>query len=1007
MTAQESPLAAGLEVAYPVDYITFSEFTSATPLSKSFALVDGKITKAAAAQMFEGDCVRRDMPFAALPDYLATLSERQACAWGVAAQDRVSIRTQAQAQPPETIARTRENFQWADGAGVLMLDFDNVQLTPAEAGAALAARCPALASSAWFMRPSLSASVHLPDQQPSQPKSWHVYVLVQSAADIPRAGQNLFDRLWLAGHGHIALSKAGSMLTRTLVDAAVWQPERLDFVGKPVVGSMLAYTAPAVEWHPGGPLDTAAALPGLTPLEQNELAQVQAAARAKAKPKALEQFKVYADAQLATSRPDDPARFVKQLRSILTGRPTLPEEFLLHHSSGGTVAVGEVAANPSDWAGERFCDPLEPGYGHDTRIAVCQLDRRGIATVYSHAHGGIRYHLRADMRYVWEAKSKSPALLALRGASLEVAPDPRPPAAQAEADPRPPAAQAADETRAPAAPKRPQVIMRLGQAHETVAAIFAVLRECPDLYDYGGLLAQGQQQIRLLDRPRLICRVAEAVELVKPDAKGDTVQKDLPPAYADMLLSKAHEAALRVLDGCVTAPCVRPGGGIVVTSGYDVETRLLFALPHELAEPPADAQAALTLLMQPFDAFPWAAEQDEANFVAALLTAVQRRVLPTAPAFGLDAPVQGSGKTLLAQCLAVLSTGQDAAVMAFEKDEAEIRKRLLACLLDGGGTLILDNILGSCDSAALAAFLTAPVYADRLLGESKRVTLPNRVLTLLTGNNLTFAGDLPRRVLTIRIDPRMADPQGRTFDVDPLAVVHAHRQTMARAACVIIQAYRDSGAAPRPGRAASFEVWDELVRQPVAWLTGYDPLDSLKEAVAHDPDRELLSDLLQSLRRAFGLSEFTAKDVLRAADQLDELQDMLPHRATARGVGMGLRYRCDRVVAGLVLRQHRAPNTNQNSYRIELVPSPGVVMEQFRAEVPVANQGVAANLRNYGTKTPDPLYTQVRVHAGAAHSTTHAGGVCAPQDKESHTRVGLNRQSSSEDNPYYRSKSGD
>ena len=54
--------------------------------------------------------------------------------------------------------------------------------------------------------------------------------MVADASDIERAGQVLFDRLWLAGHGYFKVSSAGTLLSRTLVDGSVYQPSRLDFV---------------------------------------------------------------------------------------------------------------------------------------------------------------------------------------------------------------------------------------------------------------------------------------------------------------------------------------------------------------------------------------------------------------------------------------------------------------------------------------------------------------------------------------------------------------------------------------------------------------------------------------------------------------------------------------------------------------------------------------------------------------------------------------------------------
>ena len=186
----------------------------------------------------------------------------------------------------------------------------------------------------------------------------------------------------------------------------------------------------------------------------------------------------------------------------------------------------------------------------------------------------------------------------------------------------------------------------------------------------------------------------------------------------------------------------------------------------------------------------------------------------------MDAPVQGSGKTLLASCIAALATGRSPEIWPHTagRDDEEIRKRLFTALRDGTTALIWDNITGVLDSAALASAITAPVLRDRVLGRSESLGIPNRAMLLLTGNNFCPAGDMPRRIITIRIDPGTDAPFARQFDLDPLDYVLEHRIDLAGAALVLIRGWLSSGAPRAAGRMASFEAWDDLVRQTVCWI---------------------------------------------------------------------------------------------------------------------------------------------------------------------------------------------
>ena len=69
--------------------------------------------------------------------------------------------------------------------------------------------------------------------------------------------------------------------------------------------------------------------------------------------------------------------------------------------------------------------------------------------------------------------------------------------------------------------------------------------------------------------------------------------------------------------------------------------------------------------------------------------------------------------------------------------------------------MILDNVKGQCVSSALEAFLTSahitPAGYWRL---SKIAGFPTNVLILFSGNDFIPGGDLWRRILTARIDPK-------------------------------------------------------------------------------------------------------------------------------------------------------------------------------------------------------------------------------------------------------------
>jgi putative DNA primase/helicase len=140
-------------------------------------------------------------------------------------------------------------------------------------------------------------------------------------------------------------------------------------------------------------------------------------------------------------------------------------------------------------------------------------------------------------------------------------------------------------------------------------------------------------------------------------------------------------------------------------------------------------RAAITLLPELLGDFTFKDPASRAHAFAAIVLPFVRQMIdgPT-PLHLLDAPVEGTGKTLLASAISLISTGRDAQTIPDAGNEEEWRKRITAILLDAPTFILLDNLNRTPDSSALAAALTTRSWKDRLLGYSKTVNLPNRAV---------------------------------------------------------------------------------------------------------------------------------------------------------------------------------------------------------------------------------------------------------------------------------------
>jgi putative DNA primase/helicase len=359
----------------------------------------------------------------------------------------------------------------------------------------------------------------------------------------------------------------------------------------------------------------------------------------------------------------------------------------------------------------------------------------------------------------------------------------------------------------------------------------------------------------------------------------DWIRCDPPMKIASGVLADPAGWRARVLNGITEIPIVRPDGSICDRPGYDEATGLYFD-PNGRTFPPIvtpptrkDALAALALLEEPLRDFPFLDPFHKSAAVAMILTAVIRRQLTRAPAFGVSAREAGTGKGLLVDVVALIATGRASPITRFTDDEGEQRKRITAALLAGHPLINIDNVTEPIDSAALSALLTSEIWSERILGVSQDAKVPSNALVVMTGNNLIVQGDMTRRVLLIELDAKCERPELRTFDRDLLPWVAKNRPHLVADALTVISAWRHAGR-PMPKnfqKLGSYEEWSHEIAACLVQLGRPNPLLAMEPTRANDPRRALLRRIAANWYALFDKSEQTINAVMQAVEPgLDE-----------------------------------------------------------------------------------------------------------------------------------------
>lgn len=303
------------------------------------------------------------------------------------------------------------------------------------------------------------------------------------------------------------------------------------------------------------------------------------------------------------------------------------------------------------------------------------------------------------------------------------------------------------------------------------------------------------------------------------------------------------------LHGILSAPTLRADGSILSRPGYDRETGIFLAPNSPFPTLPlnpslADAERAVATLRSSTRGFDFVDDAAFGVWVACLLTVLLRPSLPTAPMFGIDAPMAGSGKTKLATGVSLIARGETVAVGNQAPTPEEEEKRLFSALRAGRQIVIIDNAVRPLDGEHLCAVTTSPRWSGRILGQSVEQAFPTAITIIATGNGLVFSGDLASRAFVCRLEPQVENPRERKFDFVFEDELLARRGELVVAALTIARyGIVTGGSSAGPG--VRFPEWDRLVRHPLMAAGLPDIISTMHEAddrAASDPHLVSLLD---------------------------------------------------------------------------------------------------------------------------------------------------------------------
>lgn len=305
----------------------------------------------------------------------------------------------------------------------------------------------------------------------------------------------------------------------------------------------------------------------------------------------------------------------------------------------------------------------------------------------------------------------------------------------------------------------------------------------------------------------------------------------VPDATVAAVMGAAkHDAAVPRLDAIVPYPQILADGSIP-GYGYSRAARAWIDTDAGSLVPANptydDVRAAVAALEEVVCDIPFRTSADRSAWFALSLTLVCKSLCGVVPVWAMQAPAAGCGKNLMVSAIWQILAGREAYPYSLSKiDDTELKKYITSDLLERRPLIFFDEVTG-LGSGAIKAYATAAGWSDRILGQSKSVSLPSTAVMVLAGHSMRIdSDDLRRRILPVRIGV----PTGRPYrHPDVLEWVEANRPRLLAAILTIARGYLQAGRPDPPLPLApwgTYERWGRLIRGMLVWAGLDDPCES-------------------------------------------------------------------------------------------------------------------------------------------------------------------------------------
>ena len=398
--------ADSIITTYPSGDFTYVTSTS-TILTKRYSYdeVNKQLSRSETIFPVSGIFARQnDIPLDGLFRDMSLITQHNAFIQGVAKEhEQVGICVKGDTKDG-CIARTKDNFKYPDNAFILF-DHDSSDRgytvsNVDEFISILELIDPQLQTCAYTSKSSASSGIRLDSEILKSNKNFHLYMAIPGE-QLKSYAKILFKQCILNDLGHVFISKNGRKYIRTIFDAAVHSPERLDFIAPAIVEYPLTIDEPIIHSRPGSSID-GSLLSELTTEQEQKLQKVRQQLLDDAEDEAFDVRMKYIKTQSNTTGTSKE----KLLKCYMMGdQGEIDFEHPLTKDDGTQFSFADVIANPDKYKNLSMPDPFDPADGPSK--AQLYINDNGTIVINSFAHGSTVYKLHQDGKLYTGKASKA------------------------------------------------------------------------------------------------------------------------------------------------------------------------------------------------------------------------------------------------------------------------------------------------------------------------------------------------------------------------------------------------------------------------------------------------------------------------------------------------------------------------------------------------------------------------------------------------------------------------